>query len=96
MQQKRNNLINAVSILAGCHINSRFIFRLCHDLFPQVGILSSADVAVVIKDGLRLIHQGLQLILETEGFFQIHVTISSFSFGCSFCTYRTVSLRICH
>ena len=46
------------------------ILGFCHHLVPQIGVLHLRDIGVTIQNALGFIHEGLELVLVTERFFQ--------------------------
>ena len=49
------------------------ILSFCHHLVPQIGVLHLRDIGVMIQDALGFVHKGLELVLVTKRFFQIHI-----------------------
>ena len=41
---------------------------------PQIGILDPRDIGLAVEDALRVVQEGLELVLVAECFFQIHVS----------------------
>ena len=39
----------------------------------QIGVLHPRDVGITVENALRVVQEGLELVLVAECFFQIHV-----------------------
>ncbi len=78
IQQQANHVIDAVGVFAGSGFDGGLVLSLGHHLAAQQSGLHLTHIAVEVEDALGLIHQGLQFVLETEGFFQIHTVRHSF------------------
>ena len=72
VQQELSNAGDLLVILRIRSSNYRLIFGFCHDLVAQIGVFHLCDIGITVQDLLCFIHKGLELILITECFFQIH------------------------
>ena len=74
IQEEAGNVRDLLVILRFRHGKNGFILRFCHDLMPQIGILDPRDIGIAVEDALRVVQEGLELVLVAECFFQIHVS----------------------
>ena len=72
VHHKLDHIGDPVRKLCGRGIYNRFILRTVVHLLTEIGVFDLGDVSFPTENALSFIHQGSQLILKTECFFQIH------------------------
>ena len=71
VHHKLDHIGDPVRKLRGRGIYNRFILRTVVHLLTEIGVFDLGDVSFPTENALSFIHQGSQLILKTECFFQI-------------------------
>lgn len=76
VQQEPNHVGDLLAVFSGGDIDCGFILGFGHDLLAKIGVLHTGYIGISAQQRLRLIHEGLQLVLVSERFFQIHIVHS--------------------